>query len=103
MASNSTSAGTEYIGMNFRQIVQNLSDSKILSLPENIISLSDKEINRTLASFKGSSLDFEGKPIEEVNAPENTMRMLKIDKVLRDLLFFDKDLYKDVVVKKSSK
>lgn len=83
-----------YIENNIRQIVNNLSDSKFVKLPQDMISLVDGEIGKTLNTFKGTS-SFE----EEVNAPENTMQMYKIDKVLRDLLFFNNDLYDKIITK----
>jgi hypothetical protein len=80
------------------QIVDNLSHHKILNLKSNVKNIIEPEINKTININKGKIYNYKGKMPEEVMVEKDKENMALIDKVLRDLLFFNKDLYMKTVV-----
>jgi len=93
-----TSGSENQNSIDIRQLVDNLSHHKLLNLKENIKNIVGIELDKTLSITKGKMFNYKGELPSEVQITEGKFDMVLIDKVLRDLLFFNKDLYMKTVI-----
>lgn len=93
-----TSGSENQNSIDIRQLVNNLSHHKLINLKENIKNIVGIELDKTLSITKGKMFNYKGELPSEVQITEGKFDMVLIDKVLRDLLFFNKDLYMKTVI-----
>jgi hypothetical protein len=90
---------TEQNNVNIKQLISNLSHHRLINLKDNIKSVVGPELDKTINTTKGKIHNYKGEMPSEVAVTKDKDGMVLIDKVLRDLLFFDKDLYMKTIVK----
>jgi hypothetical protein len=91
------SAKQNYIDI--QQLVSNLSHHRLINLKENIKDVIGLELEKTLNTTKGKLYNYKGELPSEMQITIDKDDMVLIDKALRDLLFFDKDLYMKTIIK----
>lgn len=91
------SAKQNYVDI--KQLVSNLSHHKLLNLKEDIKKVVGIELDKTINTMKGKMFNYKGEMPSEEQVTEGIDDMVLIDKVLRDLLFFNKELYMKTIIK----